>query len=133
MSPGAHPPSIYPAYIAWELKPKKPDTFLVQSLYARAIADAAARTGFPYQAEPFWISLMAFLVSFHTLSVELVTIVLILFCVLEIKAANLKIEHVLLSNIFKAVRSVPVSGELWALYMRILVRLPSCLDIDQFD
>ncbi|CDZ97156.1 RNA-binding protein SART3 (RRM superfamily) [Phaffia rhodozyma] len=96
IAPGAHAPSLFPAYIAWELKPKKPDTFLVQSLYARAITDAAARTDALYQAEPFWISLMAFL------------------------ASNLKIEQVLLSTIFKAVRSVPVSGELWALYMRIL-------------
>lgn len=60
VAPGAHPPSIFPSYIAWELKPKKPELILIQGLYARAIADAAARG--PFDAEPFWISLMSFLV-----------------------------------------------------------------------
>jgi len=59
--PGADLPSLYQAYIAWELKPKKPDAHLVQNLYARAIAEEAAKG--PYEAEPFWVSLITFLVS----------------------------------------------------------------------
>ena len=60
-TPGADTPSLYQAYIAWELKPKKPDTHLVLNLYARAIAEQASKG--PYEAEPFWVSLLTFLVS----------------------------------------------------------------------
>lgn len=60
-APGADVPTLYQAYIAWELKPKKPDSHLVQNLYARAVAEQAAKG--PYEAEPFWVSLMTFLVS----------------------------------------------------------------------
>ncbi|KAL7416070.1 hypothetical protein BDY24DRAFT_439291 [Mrakia frigida] len=91
-TPGADLPSLYQAYIAWELKPKKPDAHLVQNLYARAIAEQAAKG--PYEAEPFWVSLITFLNS------------------------SVKNERIILENVFKAVRSVPGSGEIWAAYMR---------------
>lgn len=54
--------AVYPAYVAWELKPKKPDGVRVQAVYARAIADAAL-VGDITTLETFWLSYITYLVS----------------------------------------------------------------------
>lgn len=53
--------AVYPAYVAWELKPKAPDNVRVQAVYARAIADAAL-VGDVATLETFWLSYLTYLV-----------------------------------------------------------------------
>jgi hypothetical protein len=45
---------------------------------------------------------------------------------ISLQQANVKIESIVLQQLAKAVRSVPGSGEIWAAYIRSLVRFRRC-------
>ena len=111
----------YADYIRYERQAKHPDLSVTQATYERAIAEAAKRRfdgieGSEEFLRAFWIGYCDALVCWY----------------LFMKRWSLVDRHfkrilgaeknVRLSTFRRAIRSVPESGEVWARYIRLLVR-----------
>ncbi|OCH91935.1 RNA-binding protein Prp24 [Obba rivulosa] len=94
------------AYYLTSERRKKPDLFVLKTLYERAIAEAAKRrfageAGAEEALRSFWIGYLDFL---------------------RIQDVD---DEISMATYNRALRSVPASGEVWARYMRFLERLDS--------
>lgn len=111
-------------YIAAERRARYPDLFVLKGVYERAIAEAAKQqfegdAGAEAALRAFWIGYCDTLVKL-CLNYVVVCEVLTSYMKRLHEAADEEMEH----QVFKrAMKSVPGSGEVWARYIRYLVRL----------
>jgi len=115
----------YARYLAYERRAKNPDPFVMGAVYERAIAEAAKRrftgeAGAEEALRAFWTGYCDILVCpLYTLLNTRITQSRFQ----RITEAGEDLEFITLK---RAVRSVPGSGEVWARYIRFLVRHKVC-------
>jgi hypothetical protein len=114
----------YSRYIAAESRPREPDLSILTALYERAIAEAARRR---FQGEGGGEDVLR---SFWTRYIDTqASDDVPISCAYNFEltpvrqSVNAVSDDMRLHAVRRAARSVPTSGEVWARYLRILVRL----------